>query len=59
MFSELFWMSNFPTYQDLMKEKIEIPSNRESDEIYIQYRDQEKNSFRIKKHQEFLELLEE
>ena len=59
MFSELYWMSHFQVYQELMKEKTELPSSRESDELYIQYRDQTKNTFEIKNFQEYVKTLEQ
>ena len=58
MFAEIFWASKFPMYQSLMNEKTSIPKDLDKEEIYIQYRDQDKNNLEIKKYKEFLEIIE-
>ncbi len=58
MFTEIFWISNFPIYTSLMNQKISIPKDLDKEEMYIQYRDQEKNNLEIKKYKEFLEIIE-
>lgn len=58
MFTEIFRASNFPTYQPLTDQSISIPNDLDKEEIYIQYRDQDKNNLEIKKYKEFLEIIE-
>ena len=58
MFAEIFWASKFPIYQPLINQKASIPKDLDKEEIYIQYRDQDKNNLEIKKYKEFLEIIE-
>lgn len=41
-----------------MSQETPIPKDLDKEEIYIQYRDQDKNNLEIKKYKEFLEIIE-
>jgi len=57
MFSEIFWAEKFPEYQSLMNQETPVPKDLDKEEIYIQYRDQNKNNLEIKKYKEFSETI--
>lgn len=57
MFAEIFWASKFQMYQSLINQETPIPKDLDKEEIYIQYRDQDKNNLEIKKYKEFLEFI--